>query len=535
MPVEAAQLEVVRWDGAAGAASVLPWRPGDPSVRLSPGTYSLAATVERLRSDSRRVVVSPDRPTPSVTLTLRPPPRGSLTVIGTVAADDPWSAPRVYLSRLDEGVTPDDSELLGSRLSGILPNRVPGGFQQTFKDLAPGNYLVGVGRRPGEVAARGTVTVTDGESEMTLAMPPVSRGDYRVVHVLDPGGVPLDGAQVSSGYIGLSGFSWNGSAGIRRPDGSFWVLPQLPFGRRGGASVIAVTADGYGARLIPVGPDDEVSVRFEPPSSLTVFVDGIVDSGHEESVQVAILPIISGIPEGPRPFLGPTAKKPDARGAATFGDLQPGDFEISIQVHSPEDSLRGATVERRVVSLASGKNEVRMSLPGLSSLTVTVDPLPADGALHAWPARFPLVDDTVATVAVDEKGIARLRHLPAGRYVLRRAREGEIFEEMLVAIPGEDQVAFRPGRLDAVRVVSADGGRALAAAGFHAGDVLVEVDRAAFGSIAELVRLLDEAFAKGDACPVTVLRGGARETLRLPRQALGSPAAAGGILELGSR
>ena len=139
------------------------WRPDRPEIALEPGSYVVNATAgddSELQSEDANVTLKEGEPT-RVTLTLRSR-RG---IIGRVSFAEGDRTERAYVRCIkysgDEAPTEKDLASRG-RPDSVSPSRPK--FQ--FWDLAPGRYLVGVGRSWDGIDSTETVDLGDGITEV---------------------------------------------------------------------------------------------------------------------------------------------------------------------------------------------------------------------------------------------------------------------------------------------------------------------------------------------------------------------------------
>lgn len=493
------------------------WYPSAPFVQLPVGEHRLKVFygVDRNAVSEPFIVnVVPGAIREPISVVLSP--RDGIR--GQVIIEDGLGPPAVFvyiasIAGSDQALD-DDFLATGERIAVEGPQ-----YRFDFKDIAPGSYLIGVGRFVGEILSTETVEVTNGFTDQDLVLPPLDRSDYVVVRPLDPDGNPITNARIS-----ILGPGRRGGASVRQPDGSFHVAfpPANDGGGIDGPFQLTVDSAQYGTEVIELTRGDaEVTVRFEPGADLLVVLDGYTGSPVQGLLTLRLLATdprrseqdvsISWKSHEGNPL------RPD--GTQEFGPVRPGSYRLVVDLGG--HGMPPETLASRDVELVAGDNELVFELPAFHSLEVFA-PDAGDGR-------------SIVLVGLGEKRVSYLGRLdaekratfqavPQGDYVLALSGSGS----MRVTLMSDLALEFHADIPDAALAVSVHrSGGALQEAGLHDGDLIVAIA----GHSLDRVRSLPDLALLGGELELTVVRGSSSFVAAVEAARLLDPESAGGSLE----
>jgi hypothetical protein len=311
------------------------WTPDSPSVPLRPGTWTLRAVDRRTHDRTRvrrqsgpvEVAVSADRPPKAVVLTMGIRPG----IRGRVLGRPPFAHPRVVVSPLPEGVSPERYLMCLSRMG---PSRFL--FDQdefAIHDLEPGRWIVVLYEGyDAPVIDHEVVTVGAGMTEVDLEYPDIPPADAFLVRILDEAGRPERDVEMSLGRRRSrplpdrrvdARLTDRGVWKVRRPasdepaDGGFWYL--------------ALESPRFGLGWVEVDPGAEgiQEFRIGPPARLDVkMVGAVMPPGDPGSWTAELRPLLRG--HYLRSVRGCRIERTHPDGRGTFGPVAPGTYELTV-------------------------------------------------------------------------------------------------------------------------------------------------------------------------------------------------------------
>jgi hypothetical protein len=326
-----------------------------------------------------------------------------------------------------------------------------------------------------------------------LAITELDPEDYVVLRVYGEDGKPVKDVDIDTAYETSTSSSSGGGVWARRADGAFLVFHHEHDYEEGGTYRIEATSKEYGSKRVTYkrGETRELEIRFGAPAQLLVTVESFADHPHAASISFGLSR--KGSDEGQA-----ANKAPDGTGALTLGPVEAGEYDLVTYVS--QERFERVVAERRAVTLRPGENRMSVALPRLYPLTILADP--------GTQLLLSRVDDPESGRLgrkCDSDGRASFPALAAGRYQVLSWGPGG--GQMEVTLPGPAEVAFKPGRIDALRVTITDPDGTIGKAGFQNGDVVIAIDGKEFENLAALQMLMAIAMNKEKAS-FTVLRGG---------------------------
>jgi protocatechuate 3,4-dioxygenase beta subunit len=518
-----------------GAEERRPWSPGSPVLIVAADRWTLTAERgARLRSRPLEVEVTPATAGEPLELELLP----RLAIRGRVVYPEPEPATSVdlVLAPLLPGdpVATEWLERAGERRSEKLGT--DGAF--VLGDLAPGDYLLGARRSAADPGGTPTWVIAVAELEerdveVTLTLPDLPPDAAITVDVRGP-----DGARVGGDVPVFAAYESGGRTGqralpqVRTPDGRRRVrLPEdvrrVVTGERPGTAWLEVSSKAFGsARVRLVRGLDSVVIGLEAPAALDVLVRGFRPNVHAQELMLTLerdgpLQLDAKHPEQARP-----SSKLDDLGRVRFQGVQPGHWELVIRFDSKGDV--GAPVARHALVLVPGRNSVEVPAPVDHELVVQLAE-PAGRRVWVEAVQRDAFFGGISLYGVtDTSGRVRFGPLAPGRYRVRHGA-GPRAPFMLIEIPLDTFVSFRPDAPNALLVTIRDTEGALAAAGLADGDVIEAIAGTLFQNEHELDRLWAQGITAGELS-MTVVRGRRRLEVRVPAAVLRADGDPGGRL-----
>ncbi|MDJ0975795.1 MAG: RNA polymerase sigma factor [Planctomycetota bacterium] len=404
------------------------WRADRPHFQLEPGTWWVQAVQGRNReraSEPRQITVVSGQEPPALTLTLKGQPglRGRVTFAGGLHS----SRIEIHGLPLGDAEVPDTWHPRTSQ--GVLRanyDRRDGTF--TFRDIAPGRYLVGATIDHSAALGLGAVVVEEDTVDHEIRIEITDLRPYAVLHVLGADGKPVPERllDISASYKGPGmGFA-GGGHNLRRSDDAWLVAQssQVPMPWSEGAPKgdteykLRVIHRKLGTKYVTYDPasGEELTVSFADPASLSVTLENLEGGPLDGKVS---LRLVDSLPTEHMSLEGLLALQAD--NVFTFTNAQPGSQRL-ILIASPEkaSAFRGewVIVDVRPVDLRAGDNTLTWRIPDLHSLELH----PPTGEERV---RFGLVrkhrdGDWMQQFASSKEkhAPAVFRYLPAGSYEL---------------------------------------------------------------------------------------------------------------------
>ncbi len=520
---------------AGGNSREIHWKPTDSAVRVDPGVLTLYATAnveeQQYRSKEVTIKVEPGVQQEPLVFQLHAESGISGKVIfdGVKGPDvvQVFCVPGTRSGKLDK------SRLRGLSFKFRSLASVESDYAFKFTGLKPGTYhLVVFWSDTERIAAEALVEVGEGMSTCNLRVPPPDPGTYLVLWVYDPFGNPVSRVSVSVEMETRHTSSRRGATLLPQEDGSFWVLwPEFEIDSRGTMESVSYTliveSPAYGRQEVEVDParDREVTVRFVEPAMLTVKLEGTEQL--DPSVRLRVMVTRPGEGRGPFSAVAVKEQSADSSGVAKIGPLAPGVYEVKV-VLQEEVGFGRTLLSSATVTLASGENNVTLSLAPLSDLVVFVPENVKRLRLKAQGKRW-----YYRSAKVDSEGKVVFKRLTPGTYqLISDGLQGGI---MTVEVPTGGPVRFEPKPINALRVRIDDPEGLFAKAGFRTGDLIVGVNGKEFRNQLDFQALIAGAMAKQKA-EMIVLRDGRRITIAFPIKALmGEEGRPGGDFEPATR
>jgi len=471
-----------------------PWTPDAPALRIAPGKYTVSASVDDGAIASEPVALDLDPAGASIALELRKRPGIRGTVLYEPGQE--FETAEVRLHRMNaEGTRTRIESWRGPANVWIRGDR-----RFRFLEVAPGRYELAL--TTGNVSiASATVDVADRMVDCDLRPGPLDPALYVVVRVEGPGGEPIDDVEIETAVRSKNRSSSGGGAWQRSGRGLFRVFHHAadPEADADAAYSLTVTSRTCGSREVTYrrGEDREVVVRFLQPGQLTVTIAGYAGSGREGTLSLSL----GRAPDDSR--RGGRSEREaaiDAKGRAVFPALDPGDYEVSLQIGS---RWSGRSLSRTRVTVASGENAVEIAIPSVHTLTVRCPEMRQGQRIELRQKRGLSFE-----AHVGEDGRAVFENVPAGDYLLQEPRG----KNMEVSIPAQREVEFRPGEPNALRVSIRDARGLLAKLGLRDGDLVIGLDGKEFTGTANMQLLLMAGAAK-ESTTLLLIRGGKRVEL----------------------
>ncbi|MHC4598839.1 MAG: carboxypeptidase-like regulatory domain-containing protein [Planctomycetota bacterium] len=515
------------------------WRPGSPSIRLMPGSYTLTCTSgdeDEYRSESQDVTVGSGKTPNLITFRLKGDTgiKGKVILPAGMKLDHVW----VWALRCPSGRVPKADELVQEGESTYASSY--NDYAYSYQKLPPGTYLVGASYQRRKAVVTKTVEVTDHRVTADLSIPHPEASDYVILRVFGPKGEPLTNLKIETGYrSGRGGTASGGGTAIRKKDGSFLVLhhPEEEWNRpnEGAQYFITASSKKFGRKEVAYkrGEVSELKIQFGEPATLEVTVDGYVGSEYEGKIHLVLEPKSEGKPASRRHyphFYDPEKKKIDAEGRITLGPTEVGAYDLVMYMKKSQHET--APVQRIPVTLVVGKNQASIPIPALYDLTVVVEKAPAGTSVQLRRAGESMEHSDHKQT--DKEGRATFKKLSAGEYKITVWGAG-VQGTMDVTLPGPPVVTFEPKPINALQVTIDDPEGYLAKAGFQTGDLVIGIDGQEFKDVQQMQLLFMGAMSK-ESVKMTVERGGSTFELKLdPKKLFGNEGNMGGDFEPASR
>lgn len=280
------------------------WSCQDPILWLPEGDLMIAAVQQpfgtgwRLSPDrascaSPRTTVRVDEGEREHPVTLKLAYRNGIRgrVAAGTNADLHWGI-EVYMLPWEEEREIDLDEL---RYEGEKSSVRPGD-EYAFGDLAPGRYLVGIGRHSGHIEAHELIDVRDGYVVKHWVVPEPGPPRCIEVRLHEPSGEAVTGAEY---FFGGAGYSPGTKVTPHREDeqAAWLVVPEnlrdFYYGkddRRHSFFILAKHSE-WGPVQIPLEPGQELAeANFEPPVSLNVVFSGLEQCLQRERLALFVEP-----------------------------------------------------------------------------------------------------------------------------------------------------------------------------------------------------------------------------------------------------
>lgn len=381
-----------------------------------------------------------------------------------------------------------------------------------FLDLEPGTYALGLSNWNGALFAQTAASVDQGVVEVELVVPEPDPTAHLILRAYGPSGNPLGDLDFRWTARSGTGSSSGGLAARRAPDGAYWLRPKAAYFEAWGEEdsfTLTVQHSELGDKQVSlVEGQREVDVTYEEPVAIVVVVAGYAGSEYVGRLKLALTPLDGEDERASRRIgqmlsSGNGEQQISPEGVARFEGLAPGRWKVELQVGT--DRWRGRTVETVEVQAGFGEQAVAMSVPVLYDVVVISSRLEAGTQLRLGvPKKVGngLSFSNSAVASFDADGRAVFEDLSPGEYVLFGSGIGSNVE---ITVPSAD-VYLDEELPDCFRVAIGDTQGALYAAGLRAGDLIVAVNGADFGTVSKA-----HSFFRGDGeVPVTVLRDGER-------------------------
>jgi hypothetical protein len=526
--VDEAVLHLEYHSGEHDADSFVRWTPDSPQLYLVPNTYDLRALVEPLTieyhedtatgksvSERQSVNLAPGRAAETVRLVLGPAEvlYGRVTLDPGVEVQDSL---RVMVSPYSGEDPPPEGVEYDSEQSKWLR----AGGEYVRRDLAPGRYLVSVlGGWQGPRLAYAIVDYPGGilRRDIQVGVDEQLAQSFCSLRLSDDSGLPVRNVQLGW-MVRTTSSSSSSHLSARVTDGAHrFALPSQALDGFGPDERIAITIqrEGYPrAEVELVEGVLEYEYRFEPPALAIVTVTGAGGSGVRELLHIDFVSLDE--PSAERTYFSHDRASLDASGIFRSSPLVPGRYRMSLQMLKvPGQTWSGNELRSSEVALVSGENRLSVAVPPLHSLSVRT-PDHADGAqfrlrsVQEAAETSPFLHSFRSLSAAVQGGKVQFEHLAEGRYVL--SSNDFRGAQMEVEVPCSE-LTFAGEVPNAARVSISDPAGRLAAMGLRDGDLVLaadDVDFATPGTAARGWQVLSQGTGERR---LTVLRGGAVQTL----------------------
>lgn len=350
------------------------WYPERPYLVLEPGAWEISARVgedNEFTSSFQTIVLHADLAADLVSIEVE----SRTAVSGRVffAPGEAQTKAYVYFAKTSaDGADPVTTLLRTGKKKTVEHLR---SYQFWFKDMVPGNYLLGAGRLAGEILEWKALEIQEGVVYLEdLTLPALDKEDYLVVDVKGS-----DGEQVGDVSIRLSFAGGRSRATKRREDGTFWVplpgpgfMPQVAGSSRAtspdpgsGVSTFTLHVDSivYGEKSVTVERGtSKVTVRLDEPGELEVVVPGYAGSDLEERFRIrARRESESGGFYELRTIISIQA----TREKQVFGGVAPGECQVTFEVKNEQGFWAQVALHR--VTIRAGTNTVTLPLPTVAA------------------------------------------------------------------------------------------------------------------------------------------------------------------------
>lgn len=405
---------------------------------------------------------------------------------------------------------------------GVRPVRRLGDGPFEVPDLAPGTYVVGVGRSAGAPEVTDTVEVGAGVTEHVVTLGALEATGFLVARVLAPPGEALGRLRFRSSITVMDLERPTFLTPTERGDGVYWIpidgiVDDETWTAESEVS-LTVTSTEHGSLTQPLELG-QTSVDFEFLAACTLDVR--VEAADVAGLSVAASPIASADAEVSRTariFDRPTNL--DADGRAQLTGLQPGLYRVAL-TRGGRSGRMAPPLATAEVLLESGVHEVVLVPQAVHELVVH-----APGAEVGARVYLTDVDATTSSMfngwnaKVGEDHRVTFTDIPAGDYLVRLLAAG--FQQMRVTVPS-GEVEFVADVLNAFVVESVAPGKLGAAAGLREGDVIVGLNGRDVNSNTFYNRLA--VAIESAAVTLTVERGGRTTEVSLGPTVEGTAAA----------
>jgi hypothetical protein len=516
-----AALSVASGAGSQRSQLTFLWTPESRELWLKPGRHEVRATLgdpdsgpewpEPLSSEPRSLEIFEGVAAAPARFVLRGTPGVRGRVLWQVGARR--TTPVVKIAPAPPAAAPD---LVALAQDPAAANVFAHQGSFTFRDLAPGRWVVGVARNWGEaIVAHAVVEVRDQMVVQDLVMPPADPATGLTVKVTDVDGAMVDDCEFTLRMARDGRASWaRRAAAERKPDGRWWVALGLvddvdlaqPW-PEGVTLDLTVSSTRLGSKNAAVAPTTRsLEVRFGAPARLLASVAGFSGSGYESRLQLALERVADDGASNRAPPATSSRHGLAPDGTQPFGPVEAGAWRLSLHLQGrhPWQRRRVATLE---LLLAPGDNSATIALPRLSDLVVE-----ASGRSGTMQLQSVATEET-EHADIDAEGRATFVGLPPGDYTLQTL--GSVFEMMQLRLPIAVVVRFEPMVVNAALVTIKDPDGVLFTQGFRDGDLIVALDGQEFESSMQLQIVLMQGIARGPEAVIefTVERGGGRVSL----------------------
>ncbi|MEM6672426.1 MAG: hypothetical protein AAF726_06250 [Planctomycetota bacterium] len=333
-------------------------------------------------------------------------------------------------------------------------------------DVAPGSYVIAVGRSARVPEVVETIEVAVGANAHEVVLGAFDMGKFLVVRCAGPQGQPLKEVEFDRLLRYENGGSDGGTRSEERGPGEYWLPLDGLLSGRSWSDVEQVTlvaeADGYGKLTseVPIGAES-LALTFQPSCDLTVFVEGDRSPGFSVSAVN-----LSEDENQNRWGWGGERATIDSRGLARLRGLQPGEVRVFLRrsgggrrptpaIATQDVLLRGG--EQQVTFIAPTFHDVVVRASGLEARTRMR--LRADGG-----GGFRSSD-----VRLNEDGVATFRDVPAGQYLL--SARGNNRAPMSISVPS-GEIVYEAQVINAFLVTRVTSGGFADRSGLRDGDVV---------------------------------------------------------------
>lgn len=292
----------------------------------------------------------------------------------------------------------------------------------SFRDIAPGRYLVCVTMDGRKVLASAEVEVRDRLVEQEIELGVVDTEGYVPFRVIGPDGKPLDAGRTSfmTSFDGPKHSIGGGGEALARNDGTWLVkhssMTPSPGTQPEGVYHVRVSHPAYGERVIEHDPTDtrEILVRFAAPAKLVVT--------------------LSGLPEGLaggvtlKKYISADGMSLDGMSSVRAGDaftlthVQPETWHLVYYVMdaSGDGAHHMVQVDLRTVELRGGENPIQWALPPLYTVRIEAADMEAKPRLGLRRLGVPVGSAYMHQFSHwdEESGASFCRFVPPGRYEL---------------------------------------------------------------------------------------------------------------------
>ena len=320
-----------------------------------------------------------------------------------------------------------------------------GASEYSFLDLAPGSYVVGVGRSwNSPIVAHQIVEVGNTILKCDLEVPALDPSDYIVVRAFGSDEKPIAGVEFSFRHWYESGSSGSGLRALTDVAGVYFLsVPNEAISAYYGEArstktsfTLEVRHSEFGSKFVELAYGQaEVDVNFAVPAQLEVTVSGYLGSAYIGRV-TANVNKVGG--DGTQ-FYGYESQL-DANGTRSFDALEPGEYEVTLGVRAKGERRQQTDIAKELVTLRAGENSMTLAMPALHSVGVVV-PDAVEGQRITLQQGHDAGRHRGRQWSADTDGSERVEFsdLPAGRYKLQ-ASVGGSWGSMRIELPSGDIV-----------------------------------------------------------------------------------------------